>query len=326
MKLATIPSTPPAEDTGPWPESTFGPLIGPSDVMRRLFARLDRLAAARMSVLIEGETGTGKDLVARALHERSPRARAPFVPVDCGALSGTLLEGELFGHARGAFTDARSARAGAIEAAEGGTVFLDEIGELPLCMQPRLLRAIETRTVKRLGENEHRPVDVRFLCATHRDLEARGARGEFREDLYFRLAVLRVRVPALRERLSDIPALAEGMLPGAAHRLLTPALLAELRAHDWSGNVRELRNVLERVALLGPQECLPGRRPGPGVEAPPPQGPLSFREFREGALRTLERAYLTSLLERHGHCVTAAAVEAQIDRTHLHRLIRRHGL
>jgi DNA-binding NtrC family response regulator len=340
MNLAVLPR-PAADEPDLWPEATFGPLVGPSPVMRALFARLERMAATDATVLIEGETGTGKELVARALHEHSGRTARPFVTVDCGSLPDNLLEAELFGHARGAFTDARAARPGAIEAAQGGTVFLDEIGELPLHMQPRLLRVIEARTVKRLGENRHRAVDVRFILATHRNLEDLVARHTFREDLFFRLAVLTVQVPALRHRLSDIPALAERLLPPHAHRLLTPGLLAELASRHWSGNVRELRNVLERVVVLGPGDGLhPDARPVDPPDAGPPSPPvaacpggiradwtgLSLRRFRACALQSLEREYLARLLERHDRHITAAAVEAQIDRSHLHRLIRRHGL
>jgi DNA-binding NtrC family response regulator len=329
MSFPTIYPALASSDPVLWPEVTFGPLVGASPVMRELFARLDRIAASEASVLIEGETGTGKELVARALHERSSRAAGPFVTVDCGALPDTLLEAELFGHARGAFTDARAARSGAIEAAAGGTVFLDEIGEVPLAMQPRLLRVLEARTVKRLGENQHRPVDVRFLFATHRDLERLVAARAFREDLYFRLAVLTVRAPPLRERLADIPLLAERLLPASAHHLLTPGLLRELAGRTWPGNVRELRNVLERLAVLGPREGLERRRPAP--DPAPPDLPetvtvLPYRQFRESAWHNLERAYLTQLLERHRRCIPSAAAEAQIDRTHLYRLMRRHEL
>ena len=196
-----------------WPGPQFGRLIGPSVKMRELFARLARIARAPASVLIEGETGTGKELVARAIHDASPRAGRPFVVIDCGALPENLLDAELFGHARGAFTGAVAARAGAFESAEGGTVFLDEIGELPLGVQPKLLRVLESRAVRRLGENDHRPVDVRVLSATHRDLRTMVNSRAFREDLYFRLAVLPVRVPPLRERPGDIIALAQHFLP-----------------------------------------------------------------------------------------------------------------
>jgi DNA-binding NtrC family response regulator len=331
-------------------------LVGSSWVMRELQARIDRVATSDATVLIEGETGTGKELVARALHDRSARARGPFITVDCGSLAQTLLEAELFGHARGAFTDAHAARPGAIEAAQGGTVFLDEIGELPLDMQPRLLRVLEARAVKRIGENQYRPVDVRFVFATHRNLGKLVAAHGFREDLFFRLAVLRLRVPPLRERRQDIPALVERLLPPAARHLLTPALLDELASRAWTGNVRELRNVLERLAVLGPREGLvveEQRTPITRVELEPdaptdesPSAPLAgsdataelmaalpaewsslpYTKFRACALENLQRAYVAQLLARHHRRITAAAAAAEIDRTHLHRLIRRYGL
>jgi two-component system response regulator GlrR len=329
-----------------WPEATFGAMVGSSLVMRRMFARLRRIAPSEANVLIEGETGTGKELVARELHERGPQRRGPFVTVDCGSLPQTLLEAELFGHTRGAFTDAHVQRPGAIESAHGGTVFLDEIGELPVAMQPRLLRVLESRTVKRLGENHYRPVKVRFLFATHRDLEAQVRSHQFREDLFFRLAVLRVRIPPLRERREDIPALIERLLPSGPRPPLSPHLLEELATRPWSGNVRELRNVLERLVVLGSvhespfqEELVPPEAPRP--TAPPPTTPvadalatalpedwaaLPFREFRAQALRLLESAYLRRLLARHDHRVRAAAAAAQVNRTHLHRLVRRHGL
>jgi two-component system response regulator GlrR len=333
-EAAVDPLTDAAE---PWPEPSLGRLVGRSLVMRRLFGQLVRIAASEATVLVTGETGTGKELVARTLHERSARAGGPFVTVDCGAIAPTLLEAELFGHARGAFTDARSARPGAIEAAEGGTVFLDEIGELPLAMQPKLLRVLESRTVKRLGETHHRPVDVRFVFATHRRLRRMVVRGEFREDLYFRVAVLWMRVPALRERLEDVPDLIERLCPADARPLVTPALVETLARRGWPGNVRELRNTLERLAVLGPG-LDPDGEPA-GGEADPPAalvdpvaaatdrwGTLPYKAFRAAALQDLERAYLVRLLARHQQRISAAAAGAQINRTYLHRLLRRHNL
>ncbi|HSO38338.1 MAG TPA: sigma 54-interacting transcriptional regulator, partial [Labilithrix sp.] len=226
-----------------WPTAGFGKLIGSSVGMRELFATLARVAPMDSSVLITGETGTGKELVARAIHDASPRASKPFVVVDCAALPENLLDAELFGHTRGAFTGAINARAGAIESAEGGTVFLDEIGELPISMQPKLLRVLESHTVRRVGEHTHRNVDVRFLSATHRDLLTMVNAGEFREDLYFRLAVLPVHVPALRLRKEDIEPLVSHFLRSAGGPSHVPAeLMRELLTRPWRGNVRELRN------------------------------------------------------------------------------------
>lgn len=239
-----------------WPEDHFVDLVGGSEIMRRLYATLARVALSDASVLIHGETGTGKELVARSLHDAGPRKSKPFVVVDCAALPEQLLDAELFGHARGAFTGAVQTRAGAIEEADGGTVFLDEIGELPVSMQPKLLRVLEQKTVRRVGESTHRPVDVRFVCATHRDLLAMVNGGTFREDLYFRLAVVPVTLPALRDRPSDIPMLVEHFLRKAAAPPFPPELVRELSSRSWRGNVRELRNFVERVRALGHEGAL----------------------------------------------------------------------
>ena len=321
-----------------WPAPEFGALVGPSVKMRELFARLARMATSSAPVLIEGETGTGKELAARALHDASPRADGPFVIIDCGALPENLLEAELFGHARGAFTGAVEARAGAIAAADGGTVFLDEIGELPLSMQPKLLRVLETRTVRRLGETHYRSIDVRFVSATHRDLRTMANARAFREDLYFRLAVLPVTIPPLRERPGDIVALVRRFLPADVAGTVTPDLLRELVSRPWLGNVRELRNFLERALTLGPREALSfvavaaggaGAGGGPGFVAPrltEDMIALPYKELRERILNQIERAYVEALLSRHTGNVSAAADAAGLNRTYLHRLIRRHGL
>lgn len=319
------------------PDARFGPLLGRSVVMRALFARLPRVAQVDATVLITGETGTGKELVAEALHGASRRAAQPFVIVDCGALPETLLEAELFGHARGAFTGAQHARAGAIESAEGGTVFLDEIGELPLAVQPKLLRALESRMVRRLGESQHRKVDVRFIAATHRDLRAMVNQGAFREDLYFRLAVLPIEVPPLRARPDDVALLVEHFLPPDATGAVTPALMHELQSRPWLGNVRELRNFVDRAMALGAHEALALSRDvptraaaaaGAGAEGGFPEVALDtpFKALRERCLDHLERVYLVGLLERHHGNVSAVAQAAGLDRTYVHRLIRKHDL
>jgi transcriptional regulator with GAF, ATPase, and Fis domain len=315
-----------------WPIDQFGPLLGQSAVMRELFARLDRIARTDSTVLIQGETGTGKELVAQAIHEASPRAKQPFVIVDCAALPETLLEAELFGHAKGAFTGAVSARAGAIEAAEGGTVFIDEVGELPLLLQPKLLRVLESRTVHRIGETGHRKVNVRFLSATNRDLRTMVNEGTYREDLYFRLAVIPVLIPPLRERAEDLLMLLKSFAP--SDTVLGPELLDEATRRPWRGNVRELRNFVERVVALGSREAISM----PPAGAPPSEAvddELSLkslrtslerplRETRATWLDAMERAYVRRLLQRHGGNVARAAEAADIDRTHLYRLIRKH--
>jgi two-component system, NtrC family, response regulator GlrR len=311
-----------------WPEDKLGGLVGRSTPMRELYATIVRVGASDAPVLVHGETGTGKELVARAIHDCSHRASGPFVVVDCAALPEALLESELFGHAKGAFTGATGAHLGSFEAAEGGTVFLDEIGELPLAMQPKLLRALESRSVRRVGEPTHRPIDVRFITATHRDLRGMVNGGNFREDLYFRLAVLPVRVPPLRERIDDLPLLIESFAPTmlAAERAELCRSLSERRL---AGNVRELRNLVERASWLGrgsaidpPEEA--AREPSDGGRDGCNDLPFetSFHRFQRDA----ERAYLRRLLVRHGGQVADAAHAAGLNRTYFYRLLRKHGL
>ena len=316
-----------------WPSAQFGALFGPSVQMRELFLILARVAASSASALIEGETGTGKELAARAIHESSERREGPFVIIDCGALQDNLLEAELFGHAKGAFTGAASARAGALESAAGGSVFLDEIGELPLSMQPKLLRALESRTVRRLGENRHRPIDVRFISATHRNLLSMVHCRSFREDLYFRLAAVPVRIPPLREREGDVAALARHFLD-ASKRTLTPVLLRSLVQRSWPGNVRELRNFLECASVLGIGEALAFYQeqaaPLGQVEWKPPlcraMLQLPFKEMVTEVVAQAERSYVEELLLHHGGHVSRAAEAARIHRSYLHRLMSRYGL
>jgi DNA-binding NtrC family response regulator len=305
----------------------FGRVLGTSPAMQRLFDAVRRLSASEATVLLEGETGTGKGLLAEAIHAASPRAAGPFVQVDCGAISRSLIESELFGHERGAFTGAINARVGALASAQGGTVFLDEIGELPLELQPVLLRAIEQRVVKPVGGNDLVPLDVRVIAATNRDLAREVERGTFRSDLYFRLNIVRFHIPALRERREDV-----AMLAAHFYRALTggkepPAeLVASLAAHDWPGNVRELKNAVERTVLLGTSAFLPpeARRPTTSDTEELHDPSFSFGEAKRIGVERWERAYVRALLGRHRGNVTAAARAARMDRNHLRRLARRY--
>ena len=306
---------------------SFGALLGSGLAMRRLFACLEKVAASEISVLIEGESGTGKELVAAEIVQRGPRADGSFVIVDCGAISPNLVESELFGRVRGAFTGADRDRVGAFETANGGTVFLDEIGELPLALQPKLLRALEAREIRRVGETRPRKVDVRVIAATNRDLEREVNKGLFREDLYFRLAVMSVRVPPLRERLEDLGLLIHGFLtllgvPAQAD-LFGPQVLAQLSAHDWPGNVRELRNYVERTVVL--KETLPAQQRHAKA---PVDSPLNvpFKMAKEIVVDAFEKSYVTALLEVAGGNVSKAARNGAMDRMYLHRLIQKHGL
>lgn len=327
--LRVLVRSAPTGSIAPSERSRFGRLIGASLPMRELFSRLERVGMGRSDVLIQGETGTGKELCAEALHQESPRADGPFVVCDLAGLAPTLIESELFGHVRGAFTGAVSDRAGTFERAHGGTLFLDEVGELPLELQPRLLRALERREVKRIGSDTWKRVDVRVVAATHRDVRERVAQGDFREDLYHRLAVVEVHVPPLRDRPEDIPLLVDDMLErmGLPAGLVSAETRGMLAAYDWPGNVRELRNVVERVVTLGTEFALPGIAPTP---PPPPGAPDAtarpFKEAKEALVDAFERDYLAALIARCEGNVSQAAREAEIDRVHLRRLLRKHGL
>ena len=308
----------------------FGPLLGASVAMRQVFALLDRAAQTQATVLLLGETGTGKDLAAEAIHQASPRSAGPFVVVDCGAIPEALIESELFGHERGAFTGAVEKRTGAFEAAHGGTVFLDEVGELPLALQPKLLRVLERRVIKPIGSNTGKEVDVRVVAATNRDLRAEVNRGAFREDLFFRLSVITVRMPPLRERREDIEGLAQSFLRTVAPSQpeLPAGLRQRLAAHHWPGNVRELRNAVERAVAMGEHWTL-GDHPAPaaaGAELPEADPRLPFKEAKQRLVERFERPYLEKLLAATAGNVSAAARQAGLDRVHLLKLLRRHGL
>ncbi|MGO8999713.1 MAG: sigma 54-interacting transcriptional regulator [Polyangiaceae bacterium] len=311
-----------------WPEDGLGDLIGGSPAMRELYATIVRVGATEAAVLVRGETGSGKELVARAIHDCSHRAGKPFVVVDCAALPEGLLEAELFGHTRGAFTGAIAARAGSFEAAEGGTVFLDEIGELPLATQPKLLRVLESRVVRRVGETSHRPIQARFIAATHRDLRRMVNDGHFREDLYFRIAVLPVRVPPLRERPEDIPRLVARFAP-TMPEAAQAELCEQLRGRRLAGNVRELRNIVERAVLRGGAH-LDDLGDASSAEAESAQasleGELSFESPFHEFQRAAEREYLRRLLVKHGGQVADAAEASGVNRTYFYRLLKKHAL
>ncbi len=309
----------------------WGRALGASDAMRRIFALLPRIADSDATVLLEGETGTGKSLLAEAIHDASPRAHGPMVIVDCGAIPPTLIESELFGHEKGAFTGATAARIGAFASAHGGTVFLDEVGELPLDLQPKLLRAIEDRVVKRIGSNEAVRLDVRIVTATNRDLRSEINRGRFRSDLFYRLNTVRLRVPPLRERRDDIPLLAAHFYRQLARTGGEPPaeLIADLVRHDWPGNVRELRAAVERAVLFDDpavwREIADGA-PDTAEPADPLAAGVSFRAAKERAVAAWERTYVRALIARHESNLSRAARAVRMDRNHLRELLRRHGV
>ncbi len=309
-------------------------LHGRAPVMRRLMVRLERAAQTDIAVLLCGESGTGKELIARGLHSLGPRASGPFVTVDCGSLSPTLVASELFGHERGAFTGADRQRIGAFEQANGGTLFLDEIGELPGALQTTLLGVLERRKLRRLGGRQDVTVDVRIVSATNRDLRAEVNSGAFRLDLYYRVAVVMLQVPPLRDRLDDIPLLVEHFLRELGHtgpieQTISPAVMVSLERHHWPGNVRELRNLIEVTVAMGETPSLDDAvRPAGGGGGDLIDGLLaaSYKEARSTLLAEFERRYLTNLLERAEGNVSRAAREARMDRSHLIDLLRRHDL
>ncbi len=336
----------------PSEKDSFGLLLGRSLRMREIFGLLERIAPTEATVLIEGETGTGKDLVAHTIHQHSRRKEGPFVVVDCGAVAPNLIESELFGHEKGSFTGATATRQGAFELATGGTIFLDELDELPLDLQPKLLRVIEQREIRRVGGNRTIKIDIRVLAATKHDLRKEVERGKFREDLYFRLSVVPVRLPALRERKEDLGLLARGFLsrlsgqdpsslPASTPEATTAmdeALVNSLSIHDWPGNIRELRNVLERGVVLGGGEARLFDLPGMASGAIPGFGTrgeamhldfdpvLSYRGNKEKWEHDFEQRYLKWLLGRSDGNISRAAREADMDRKYLHKLLKKHQL
>src|SRR4051812_34837640 len=314
-----------------WHESRLHGLIGGSASMRHMFDLINRFAQSDATVLIQGETGAGKEGVADAIHQCSPRREGPFVVLDCSAIPEQLFEDQIFGHEHGAFTGAGKATIGVFEAAHGGTLFLDEIGELPLDVQSKLLRAVETRKIRRIGSTKVIACDVRIVAATNRDLAAEVNRGTFRSDLFYRLSVAKLAVPALRERREDIPLLVEHFLRQLVATHGDPRLpddfLARAQRHAWPGNVRELRNAVERAVLLPNHPTL-------GFEAPPRKEgqfgdidiEVPFKVAKQKLVDEFDRRYLEALLEAHDNNISAAARAAGIERMSIYKMIRRLGL
>lgn len=329
VAAADVPTLAPSRRT------RFGGLVGCSPAMRELFAVMELASPSDATVLIEGESGTGKEVAARALHDHSNRADKPFIVVDCSAVSEQLIDSHLFGHIKGAFTGAADNRQGAFVAAKGGTIFLDELGELPLAVQAKLLRVLEARTVQPVGSDHRIPVDARIVAATHRNLAEMVEHQEFRFDLFYRLAVVHVRIPPLAERLEDVPELVRhfyegrGIAPGP----IDGANLDRLLAHGFPGNVRELRNILERAwAMSGPKGAAfrdlmlwvtPIAREAHGAHI---DLGLPFKEAKEQWIQVFERRYLAGVFAAKEGNITHAADHAGINRRHMRTLLRKYGI
>jgi two-component system response regulator HydG len=319
---------------------SFEDFLGESPAMKQIYSIIDRVAGSSVDVLITGETGTGKELVARAIHRRSRRANGPFVPVDCGSIPDALLESELFGHERGAFTGADARRMGLIEFADGGTLFLDEVGELPLPLQAKLLRVLQERRVRRVGARVENAVDVRVVAATSRPIDQMVERGEFRRDLFYRINVVRIDLPPLRMRGDDVGLLAEAFAHRAATEMgratagLSPDAYQVLKSYHWPGNVRELQNAVRRAVAMTQAEIA-------GVDDLPDDIVAAAGRLADGAgehvgegffarraqhVAQFEKAYLNDLLTRHQGDVSGAAREARVPRGSLYRLMKGHGL
>jgi DNA-binding NtrC family response regulator len=315
----------------------FGALIGSGPGMRQVFEQMQKVAETDLTVLIRGESGTGKELVAQGIHDLSARARRAFVAVNCAAISRDLVESELFGHEKGAFTGANARRVGRFEAANAGTIFLDEIGDMPLETQAKVLRVLQERTFERVGGEKTISADVRVVAATHRDLEAEVDRGRYRSDLYYRLRVVEIVVPPLRERVSDIPLLVGRFTEQLAARLgrekmpIAATAMARLARHPWPGNVRELRNVVEQAAVLASgarieEGDLRLEEPRPGGAPPAPVRAGSFAEAKRAAIDDFERTFLVRALERHGGNISRTAEAIGMVRQSLQAKIRELGL
>ena len=331
----------------PSTKNEFGPLTGRSRKMRQIFGLLERIAPTNATVIVEGETGTGKELVARAIHENSARKGKGFAVFDCGGVAENLIESELFGHVKGAFTGAIATRRGAFEEASGGTIFLDEIGELSLDLQPKLLRALEQREVRKVGANDPMAVDVRVICATNRNLRKEVSEGRFREDLYYRLSVVKIQIPPLRERPDDIPFLIERFLANGKFNQLPDGKLKVSRVEDdalkmlaryqWPGNVRELLNILERVAPMVTGNSVTGRDIAyifqeidrdeeEATERMSVDMRLPFKEAKQKIVEGFEKDYLAALLRRNNYNISKTAREAGIDRKHIRNLLKKYGI
>lgn len=332
----------------------FGSIVGRSVAMREIFGILEKIAPTTATVVIEGETGTGKEVFAKTIHQMSKRSEAPFIVFDCGAVPESLIESELFGHEKGSFTGAIMTRKGLFEMAHGGTIFLDELGELSLDLQPKLLRVLEQREVRRVGSNKSTPVNVRVIAATNRNLEEEVRAGRFREDLFYRLSVVRLTLPSLRDRVEDIPLLVKHFLgqleinKGAAGELrvrqASPAALAALTRYTWPGNVRELVNVVERACSFAEADTmqpddLPDYITGSGeplrssqemamIDAPGRDQlvELPFKDAKEEWISSFERDYILELLKRHHGNISQASREADIDRKYFRKLMVKHGI
>jgi DNA-binding NtrC family response regulator len=323
-----------AVDLQPTDEESYGSLVGRDAKMRKIFRLLADVAASDAAVLIEGETGTGKELVAEEIHRHSARRGAPFVVFDCGAIPKELLESALFGHVRGAFAGAVSDRPGAFEEADGGTLFLDEIGELAPEVQPALLRALDKRAVRPVGGTSYNQISVRVVAATNRNLRAEIAAKHFREDLYYRLAVVRMHVPPLRERPDDLPLLVDHFarqFSGGRSFEVSREELERLRHHAWPGNVRELRNVIERACALTHGAKLEideafDERTGGAAAGGAVDINLPFKEAKAQLIDNFEREYIRAQLKHHQGNLSAAARASEVDRKHFRELLRKHGL
>jgi DNA-binding NtrC family response regulator len=324
---------------------TFGfeNIVGQSPALQQVLDLVRKAARSEANILILGESGTGKELIARAIHANSKRATQPFVPVDCASLPENLLESELFGHEKGAFTGAVAAKQGLMEAAQRGTLFLDEIGEIPLGLQVKLLRALQERRIRRVGGTKEIEIDIRIVSATNRDLRALANGGKFRDDLFYRVNVIDIALPPLRERSGDVELLATcfvrkyGECGQAKVRGFEPEALMALESYSWPGNVRELQNVIERACALAEGEMItlgelpqhlrtPATAPSKETASTEPAVRLTLKEAKERWIGQLEATYVTDLLKREGGNVSEAARKAGVDRKTLHRLLNKHAL